>query len=411
YGRTACRLPRRSGRRFQFQLRPARGRALTSRPLSARGRPGVRRRPLCIRAQQGLARLRPRFLMTRRLPRRSTCKWPPFSPQRTLELADAGCADWGRRRSADTGRRAGHPRSANDDDAPPHPRAEALAQPVRRVASAAQEGPCGFGPQSQDPASAGLRDSTRNMAASARTGRDRARAALRGGQAGDRRGVRPLRDPDDAAAVARARARRPQCRGAAEDPLLRAAQGGAGPLRAARAAPVRSPLARGSSSSGRGAGSLQGALQGAENSAAVHHGAWLFRRRAPVAVAGRPRLLNGSDDLQVDPPGRQTHSLGHASKTPTRQFDNAHLTPGSSPKIPRNSPADRITSMVGTVRLSPYKCRSRAYLTSRLPSGGSRRRAASAGISAFFCSITSFAGSTSRDSLVGLASSPSRAGF
>src|SRR5206468_1908488 len=83
--------------------------------------------------------------------------------------------------------------------------------------------------------------------------------------------------------------------------------------------------------------------------------------------------------------------------------------PGSSPKIPRNSPADRTTSMGGTLRLSPYKCRSRAYLTSRLPSGGSRRRADSAGISAFFCSITSFAGSTSRDSLVGLASSPGRA--
>src|SRR5437773_975044 len=195
--------------------------------------------------------------MTRRSPRRSTCKWPPFSPQRTLELADAGCADWGRRRSADTGRRAGHPRSANDDDAPPHPRAEALAQPVRRAASAAQEGPCGFGPPSQDPASAGLRDSTRS----------------------------------------------------------------------------------------RGAGSLQRAFHAAENSAAVHHGAWLDRRRAPVAVTGRPRLLNGSDDLQVDPPGRQAHSLGHAAKTPTRQFDNAHITPGSSPKSPAISPADRTTSM------------------------------------------------------------------
>src|SRR5439155_1385097 len=254
----------------------------------------------------------------------------------------------------------------------PHPRAEALAQPVRRAASAAQEGPCGFGPPSQDPASAGLRDSTRNMAASARTGRDRARAALRGGQAGDRRGVRPLRDPDDAAAIARARARRPQCRGAAEDPLLRAAQGSAGPLRAARAAPVRSPLARERSPSGRGAGSLQRAFHAAENSAAVHHGAWLYRRRAPVAVAGRPRLLNGSDDLQVDPPGRQAHALGHAAKTPTRQFDNAHVTPGSSPKSPVNSPADRRTGMAGPVRLPPYNGRTRAYHSSPVRSAPGR---------------------------------------
>src|SRR5439155_20242426 len=95
----------------------------------------------------------------------------------------------------------------------------------------------------------------------------------------------------------------------------------------------------------------------------------------------------------------------------TRAVRQSSSHPALLTQIPRKLPADRSTSMVAPVRLSPYKCRSRAYLTSRLPSGGSRRRADSAGISAFFCSITSFAGSTSRDSLVGLASSPSRAGL